>query len=123
MEFFCRTASAVHLRLRRAIDEREPIAVTEVVVGEVLAGARSQSELDTLRALMHHFTVLRLGGLAGYEEAARLSRACRAAGEPIGSLTDALVAVPAIRAAVPVLHADTDFDKLSRHTALEVIHL
>jgi len=97
--------------------------VTEVVIGEVLAGARSRSELDGLRALMHSFTLLRLGGLRGYEEAAGLSRACRRGGESIGSLTDALVAVPAIRAGAPLLHADADFDKLARHTALEVVDL
>jgi predicted nucleic acid-binding protein len=94
-----------------------------VVIGEVLAGAQSRSELEALRRLMHNFDLLRLGGLAGYEEAAGLSRACRAAGEPIGSLTDALVAVPAIRAGVSVLHADADFDKLARHTPLEVVEL
>lgn len=97
--------------------------MTEVVIGEVLAGAHSRSQLDGLRALMHSFTLLRLGGLGGYEEAAALSRACRAAGESIGSITDALVAVPAIRAGAPVLHADADFDKLAKHTALEVVEL
>jgi predicted nucleic acid-binding protein len=123
VEFLRRTASATHLRLRRAIDAREPVAVTEVVVGEVLAGARSTSEVETLGALLRNFRLLRLGGLAGYEEAAALSRACRAAGEPIGSITDALIAVPAIRARVPVLHCDADFDKLARHTPLEVVDL
>ena len=121
VELLRRTGSAVHLRLRAALEKREPIAVTEVVVGEILAGANSRSELEALRALMHNFTLLRLGGLAGYEEAVRLSRACQAAGEPVGSLTDALIAVPAIRAALPVLHADRDFDRLARHTALEVV--
>jgi predicted nucleic acid-binding protein len=111
------------MRLHAAIEEREPIAVTEVVIGEVLAGARSKPELHALRTLMHNFMLLRLGGLVGYEEAAGLSRACRAGGEPIGSITDALIAVPAIRASVPVLHADADFDKLARHTALEVVQL
>jgi len=123
VEFLRRTGSAVHLRLRGAVEKRESLAVTEVVVGEVLAGARSRSDVEALRTLMHNFTLLRLGGLAGYEEAAGLSRACRAAGDPIGSLTDALVAVPAIRAGVPVLHSDADFDKLARHTALEVVPL
>lgn len=123
VEFLRRTGSDVNLRLRRALEEREKVAVTELVIGEVLAGTRSRSELDGLRALMHSFTLLRLGGLGGYEEAAALSRACRAGGESIGSLTEALVAVPAIRAGAPVLHADADFDKLARHTPLQVIQL
>lgn len=89
----------------------------------MLSGARSPAEVEALGALMRNFKLLKLGGLAGYEEAAALSRACRAAGEPIGSITDALVAVPAIRARVPVLHADADFDRLARHTALEIVQL
>jgi predicted nucleic acid-binding protein len=123
VEFLRKTGSAAHLRLRRAIEGREPVAVTEIVVGEVLAGARTPAEVETLGALLRNFTLLRLKGLAGYEEAAALSRACRAAGEPIGSITDALIAVPAIRVGVPVLHCDADFDKLVRHTALEAVEL
>ncbi len=87
----------------------------------MLAGAGSSEEVDALQSLMHNFKLMRLKGLSGYEEAAELSRACRAAGEPIGSLTDALIAVPAIRARVPVLHQDADFDKLARHTPLKVV--
>ena len=121
VELLRKTGSAAHRRLRGAIDDREPIAVTEIVVGEILAGARTQDEVDAFGALMRNFKLLRLRGLGGYEEAAALSRACRAGGEPIGSITDALIAVPAIRARVPGLHADADFDKLARHTALEVV--
>lgn len=121
VELLRKTGSAAHRRLREGIEEREPIAVTEIVVGEVLAGARTQAEVDAFGALMRNFKLLRLRGLGGYEEAAALSRACRAGGEPISSITDALIAVPAIRARVPVLHADADFDKLARHSALEVV--
>jgi predicted nucleic acid-binding protein len=32
-------------------------------------------------------------------------------------------AVPAIRAGAPVLHAEADFDKLARHSPLEVVSL
>ena len=37
--------------------------------------------------------------------------------------TVSLVAVPAILAGAPVLHADRDFDVLARHTPLEVVPL
>ena len=35
-------------------------------------------------------------------------------------LIDCLIASVAIRAGVPVLHYDTDFDVLARHTALQI---
>jgi predicted nucleic acid-binding protein len=123
IEYFRRTGSAVHRRLAHALDAREPIAVTEVVVAEVLAGANDARVRSVLRKTLLNFGVLRLEGLADYEEAAALYRACRAGGETLGSIADCLIAVPAIRAGRPVLHADADFDKLARHTALEVVQL
>ena len=73
--------------------------------------------------MMLSFPLLRLEGLADYEDAAALYRACRAGGERLRSITDCLIAVPAIRAGVPVLHDDADFDRLARHTSLEVVEL
>jgi hypothetical protein len=97
--------------------------VTEVVLAEVLAGARSPRDHSALRRTLLGFPLLRLETLADYEEAAGLYRACRSAGETLRSMTDCLIAVPAIRAGVPVLHSDADFDKLARHTPLEVVTL
>lgn len=94
-----------------------------MVIAEVLAGARSAREQIVVRRTMLSFPLLRLEGLADYEDAAALYRACRAGGETLRSITDCLIAVPAIRAGVPVLHADADFDKLARHTSLEVVEL
>jgi predicted nucleic acid-binding protein len=113
----------VHRRLADALRTRERIAVTEVVIAEVLAGAISPSEYGVLRRTLFGFPLLRLEALADYEEAAALYRACREGGETLRSITDCLIAVPAIRAGVPVLHADVDFDKLARHTPLEVVEL
>jgi len=38
----------------------------------------------------------------------------------VRKMIDCLIAVPAIRADIPVLHADADFEVLARHTALRV---
>ncbi len=106
--------------LARLIDEGSELAVTEVVVAEVLAGARSPEVLRALRALMLSFPVLTLETLVDYEEAAALQRACRAAGETRSALTDFLVAVPAIRAGASLLHCDADFDVIARHSPLKI---
>ena len=55
-----------------------------------------------------------------YEEAVALYRTCRRQGETVRRLIDCLIAALAIRAGVPVLHADSDFDVLARHTPLRV---
>ena len=57
-----------------------PLAVTEVVIAELLAGARTASDERRLRELLASLVVLRVPGLAAYEAAAALARACRAGG-------------------------------------------
>lgn len=97
--------------------------MTEVVVMELLAGAISATQLRELRSRLIAFPILQLQGLIDFEEASLLYRACREGGETIRSLTDCLIAVPAIRARAAVLHNDADFDVLSRYTDLEVLPL
>jgi hypothetical protein len=116
------TGSPVQQRLHAAMMGRESIAVTEVVVGEVLAGAGTAREFHELRGMLLSFPVLSLRGLSGFERASELARECRRAGEALRrGLLDCLVAVPAIEAGASVLHRDHDFDVLSRHTALQVV--
>lgn len=93
--------------------------MTELVIGEVLAGA-SPATLEPIRAILRTFHVLRLRGLRDFELAAQLSRVCRANGDAVRQLSNCLIAVPAIRAGATVLHADRDFDKLARHTPLRL---
>lgn len=85
---------------------------------EILAGARDPAKTQRF---LRGFTMLRLHGLADFEQAARLYRMCREAGETIRKLSDCLVAVPAMRAGAHVLHADRDFDAIARHSPLEVL--
>jgi predicted nucleic acid-binding protein len=118
------TGSPVERRLERAIREREELAVTEVIVGEVMAGARSEDELAKLQSLVFAFPLLRLGDLTAFQRAAALSRSCRRAGFTLRrGLLDCLIAVPAIDAGAAVLHQDRDFDVLARHTPLQVVAL
>jgi len=93
--------------------------VTEMVVMELLAGAGG-ADVRALRSRMLAFELLPLRGLRDFEQAALLYRTCRSAGEEVRSLTDCLVAVPAIHAGASVLHSDRDFDAIARHTDLSI---
>lgn len=90
---------------------------------EVLAGSRDDDQYSRLRQLLLGCDFVGIGGMAGYEEAAMLYRYCRSQGETIRHLTDCLIAVAAIRAGAAILHVDTDFDVLARHSALKIVHL
>lgn len=83
----------------------------------MLAGARDGQHLRDLRGLLARATTLETLP-TDYEDAAMLYRACRRRGETVCRLIYCLIAAHAIRARVPLLHADTDFDVLAHHTEL-----
>jgi predicted nucleic acid-binding protein len=119
VELLRATGSPVHRALRALVESGEALAVTEMVVMELLAGA-GRADVRPLRSRMLAFDLLPLGGLRDFERAVGIYRECRSAGEEIRSLTDCLIAVPAIHAGASVLHADRDFDAIARHTDLSL---
>jgi hypothetical protein len=97
----------------------EEIATCDPIRMEVLAGARDEQHLRRLRRLLARAAVLPTEP-GDYERAASIYRHCRREGETVRKLIDCLIAAVAIRADVAVLHRDTDFDVIARHTELEV---
>ena len=55
-----------------------------------------------------------------YEMAGALYRSCRRRGETVRKLIDCLIGAVAVRHGVVVLHADSDFTTLARHTAVAI---
>jgi predicted nucleic acid-binding protein len=109
--------------MRALLESGQPLASTEVVVMEVLAGARDDSHWERLRRLLFGCEFLPLTGLSDYEDAAALYRQCRRAGQTLRSLTDCLIAVVVIRTGAELIHADRDFDTIARYTPLRIASL
>jgi predicted nucleic acid-binding protein len=118
VEFLRGTGSQANVRLRELLD-RDAIATTDVVLMELLAGARDDHHRDALRGLLARCEFTPTDGPSDYEAAAELYRACRRAGHTVRALTDCLIASVAIRSGAALLHADADFDTLARYTPLE----
>ena len=119
IEFLRNTGSTVCERVDAAIGGE--IAICDPIRMELLAGARSERHLATLRRLIAIATVLPTEPVH-YEDAAMLYRRCREGGDQVRKLIDCLIAAVAIHAEVPVLHRDKDFDSLARHTELQIVH-
>jgi predicted nucleic acid-binding protein len=96
------------------------MCICEPIRMEVLAGARDERHLDDLRRLLARASLIPTETV-DYDNAAGLYRTCRRSGETVRKLIDCLIAAIAIRTEVEVLHADSDFDVLARHTALRVV--
>lgn len=120
IEFLRETGSSIHHRVRAALDSGRPLAWTDVVGMEILAGSRDDADRDRLRRLLYGRHFLPIEGPDDYESAADLYRSCRRGGETPRKLTDCLIAAVAIRNDAAVLSGDTDFEVIARHTDLRL---
>jgi predicted nucleic acid-binding protein len=120
VEFLRATGSRSHLQLRSALQEGFELAITDVVLMEILAGARDETDRDRLRRLLFGTEFLPIEGPADYESAAELYRLCRRGGETPRKLTDCLIAAVAIRNEAQLLCEDADFLAIARHAPLRL---
>ncbi len=102
------------------IEGGEPVALTDVILTEVLQGLRSEREAQLVERHLRAFPILRLDGLEDFVLAAALYRSARRAGVMIRKTLDCLIAAPCVRTGAPLLHADADFDRLATCTPLRI---
>jgi hypothetical protein len=117
VEYLRGTGSEQNARVRELLAGGE-LATTDAVLMELLAGARDADHRERLRSLMARGRYVSVEGPLDYERAAAVHRACRRQGDTVRSLVDCLIAAVAIRAELPLLHADADFETIARHTPL-----
>ncbi|MGI8749917.1 MAG: type II toxin-antitoxin system VapC family toxin [Thermoleophilaceae bacterium] len=98
----------------------ESVALTDIVLTEVLQGLRSDHEADQVERHLRAFPILRLEGTEDLVLAAQLYRTARKAGVTIRKTLDCLIAAPCVRTGAPLLHADRDFDLLATCTELRI---
>ncbi len=120
VEYDRATGSAVHRRVAELIASDGPLAVTEPVIMQVLAGARSdQRELDLHRLLLR-FRLLRFDAAADFDGAARIYRRCRGAGFTPRGMVDCMIAAVAWRHGAALLAQDVDLLHLGQIIGIEL---
>jgi predicted nucleic acid-binding protein len=120
VEYDRATGSAPHLRIRNLIEADGPIAVTEPVVMELLAGARNDRREADLRRLLGRFTMLSFDAVTDFDGAVRIYRRCRAAGVTPRGMIDCMIAAVAWRRGATLLAHDVDMDRVARVIELEL---
>jgi len=120
VEYDRATGSGVHRRLRELIEAQGPLAVTEPVIMEVLAGARDGRREAGLRRLLLRFALLRFDATADFEGVARIYRRCRAAGVTPRGMVDCMIAAVAWRAGASLLASDRDIHRVARVVGIEL---
>lgn len=113
MEYDRATNSRVDQRLTELIAGDDQIGVTEPVVMEVVAGARSDEREAELRRLLLRFKLLRFDAAVDFDGAARIYRACRRVGVTPRGLVDCMIASVAQRHRATLLAQDADLVRVA----------
>jgi predicted nucleic acid-binding protein len=120
VEYDRATASPVDRRLTALIEDDGPVAVTQPVVMEVLAGARDDRREADLRRLLLRFELLSFDAAADFDGAVRIYRRCRAEGITPRGIVDCMIASVAWRREATLLAHDADMDRVANVIGLEL---
>lgn len=120
VEYDRATGSTAEARLTSLIAAEGPVAVTEPVVMEVLAGARNDAREKDLRRLLTRFALLRFDPVADFDGAVRIYRTCRGRGVTPRGLMDCLIANVAMRTGASLLAYDRDLAAIATVVDLEL---
>jgi predicted nucleic acid-binding protein len=120
IDFFNSTSGLASRELRRLIDEGGSVALTGIVVTEVLQGlSRNVNRIDSY---LSSFAMLEPRGISTYREAAAISRLARSNGFSLTTV-DTLIAAIAIEHQAALFTLDKDFSSIARFTSLRLHRL
>lgn len=114
VEYDRATGSPVDRRLDELIASDGALAVTEPVIMEVVAGARSDQRDSDLRRLLLRFELLPFDPVADFDGAATIYRRCRQVGVTPRGLIDCLIASVGQRHGAELLVADVDLGRVAQ---------
>lgn len=106
---------------KNAVREGADVALTQLILAEILQGVPSDAEFVKLRKVLSSFPILPPASDETFVRAARLYRTGRRRGVTIRSLIDCLIAAIALEHDAAVLHRDRDFDRISEYAPLKTI--
>jgi predicted nucleic acid-binding protein len=120
VEYDRATGSGVDRRLTELITRDRWIAVTEPVIMEVVAGARSDTREADLRRLLLRFQLLRFDSAVDFDAAARIYRSCRRVGVTPRGIVDCMIASVAHRHSAALLALDADLARVANVVGVDI---
>jgi predicted nucleic acid-binding protein len=120
VELWRSTDSSIDQRLRELVDSREELVTTEPVWMELLAGARDRADEIVIRRTLSACRMVRVLSPRDWEQAAAIYAAARRRGARLRQQVDCLIAAVAIRAGVPILARDRDYEAIAELSPLRL---
>jgi len=97
---------------------KEPLAVGDLILAEVLQGFNGEREFNQARRLMTSLVIIDLGGREVAIQAAKNFRSLRSLGVTVRKTIDVVIATRCIHNEIPLLYGDRDFDPFVQHLGL-----
>ncbi len=101
------------------IEKNDQVLLTPTILQEVLQGIRDDAQYQHIREILSYFTTLQHPPIQAAVGAAELYRSLRKKGLTIRKSNDCLIAFYAIEFSIALVHSDSDFDLISKHTKLK----
>jgi predicted nucleic acid-binding protein len=120
VEYDRASGSPVDERVAALIAADGPLVVTEPVIMEVVAGARSQAREEVLRRLMLRGGLLHFDAAIDFDAAALIYRRCRQVGITPRGMIDCMIAAVAWRNSVALLCRDADLERVATVIGIEL---
>jgi len=100
---------------------REPLAVGDLILAEVLQGFDDDRDYMRARRVLTSLTIVPIGGLETAIMAAQNFRYLRKRGVTVRKTIDTMIATRCIESGYDLLHSDRDFEPFVRHLGLRVV--
>lgn len=97
---------------------KEPLAVGDLIVTEVLQGFASDRDFERARRLLATLVLVEIGGERIAVQAARNFRALRNRGVTMRKTIDTLIATRCMEGRLALLYSDRNFDPFVEHLGL-----
>jgi predicted nucleic acid-binding protein len=120
VDFFNGKHTAQTLKLQALLGV-EPLLVGDLILCEVLQGARSEAQARTLEKKLRKFDIVPILDPDLAVQAATHYRKLRAKGITVRKTIDLLIGTFCIARHCALLHADRDFDPMHEHLGLQVV--
>ncbi len=98
---------------------REPVAIGDLILTEVLQGFRSDADYEAAREMLESLTVYDLLGVEMAVKTADNYRALRKRGITVRKTADVIIATFCIEHRLPLLYSDRDFDPFIKYMGLK----
>ncbi len=108
-------------RLFQEQSEETEIVIGDLVLGELLSGARDEAHAIRLDQVLRRYPTVDMVGAHNARTAARNYRLLRRKGITIRKPNDLFIATWCIEEGATLLHRDRDFDPFERHLGLRVL--